>query len=274
MGSAALRLLKQNQPPSPAMLQAMEELCESAAAKGVLLLPAAEPQNANAAVDAWTQMLARKYNKNGATVYNTFQCYLKASGHVLAAHLEDAAKHNYNLGVKLVRGAYMATEKRDLIWDTIEDTHQAYDSLTKNILTKQYGGLLQAPSADAKFPNADLFLATHNQESVKFAQEIRNEQLSKGEELGKLCYAQLQGMADEVSCRLLQASKAAKDDNIPAVDVPRTYKYLPWGTTSQCLHYLLRRADENKDAMSRTVDTRKAMGQELWRRIRHSLYLA
>lgn len=250
------------------MLKAMEELCEASSSKGVLLLPAAEPQNANAAVDAWTQMLAQKYNKGEAIVYNTFQCYLKASGRYVAEHLAHAEKHGYTLGVKLVRGAYMATEQRDLIWATAQETHHCYDTLTKNVLLRTWGELMPAPSKDTKFPRADLVLATHNQESVQAAQAIRNAQLSKGEELTTLAYAQLQGMADEISCRLLQSSKAFSDDGMQAVDAPRVFKYVPWGTTSQCLHYLLRRADENKDAMNRTVDTRKAMAKELWRRVK------
>lgn len=274
MGSEALRLLKQNQPPSPSMLKAMEELCEASSAKGVLLLPAAEPQNANAAVDAWTQLLAQKYNQGDAVVYNTFQCYLKASGKYLTAHLEHAEKHGYTLGVKLVRGAYLATEKRDLIWDTVEETHHAYDTLAKNCLQRTYGELMPAPTENAKFPRADVVLATHNQESVQSAQTLRNEQLKNGEVPVRLAYAQLQGMADEISCKLIENSRASASEKMPAVDVPRTFKYVPWGTTSECLHYLLRRADENKDAMSRTVDTRKAMGQELWRRIKSTLFLA
>jgi len=274
MGGEALRLLKQNQPPSPAMLKAMEELCEASSAKGVLLLPAAEPQNANAAVDAWTQMLAQKYNKGDAIVYNTFQCYLKNSGKYLAEHLEHAEKHGYTLGVKLVRGAYMATEERSLIWDTVEGTHHCYDTLTKNVLQKTWGDFMPARSKEIKFPRADLVLATHNQESVHAAQLLRNQQLAKGEEPVKLAYAQLLGMADEVSCRLIESSRAPVNNKMPAVDVPNTFKYVPWGTLSECLHYLLRRADENKDAMSRTVDTRKAMGEELGMRLKRTFNLA
>jgi hypothetical protein len=43
---------------------------------------------------------------------------------------------------------------------------------------------------------------------------------------------------------------------------------------TECLNYLLRRAAENKDAANRTSDTRKAMGREIWRRMRGIFSLA
>jgi proline dehydrogenase len=51
------------------------------------------------------------------------------------------------------------------------------------------------------------------------------------------------------------------------VDVPRAYQYLVWGTVGECSQYLVRRAEENKDALSRTKEGRKALGKELLRRV-------
>ena len=106
-------------------------------------------------------------------------------------------------------------------------------------------------------------LATHNAESLQKAQAIRDEQVRKGENRVELAYAQLQGMADELSCELVAASKAADGK---AVDQPRPFKAATWGSVMECMNFLLRRAFENQDAMGRTVETRKAMGQELKRR--------
>jgi len=74
-------------------------------------------------------------------------------------------------------------------------------------------------------------------------------------------------MADEVSCDLLQSATTA-ENGTTKVDIPKVYKYATWGTMSLCLGYLLRRASENRDAMSRTVDTRRVMAQEIRRRLR------
>lgn len=278
MGGAALRLLKQNLPPSPTMSRAMKELCDAAVSKGVLLLPAAEPQNANAAVDAWTLDLARIYNKiipGHALIYSTYQCYGRWASRVLAEHLADAKEHNYVLGVKLVRGAYLETEKRDLLWSTIDETHHAYDSITEAILRRTYNKMLLPTTNIAleapEFPDVNLVLATHNNASVQAARRIRAGQLGRGEQLIPLYYAQLQGMADEISCGLINVGrKMSGSDGMINADVPQVYKYCAWGSLRQCLTYLLRRAAENKDAMSRTVDTKQAMRRELQRRLRNA----
>jgi proline dehydrogenase len=74
-------------------------------------------------------------------------------------------------------------------------------------------------------------------------------------------------MADEVSCELVQAARIAKKDE-EETDVPQAYKYLVWGTTGECLKYLLRRAQENRDAVQRTREGRNAMVGELTRRVK------
>jgi hypothetical protein len=57
------------------------------------------------------------------------------------------------------------------------------------------------------------------------------------------------------------------------VDVPKAYKYLVWGTTGECMKYLLRRAQENRDAVERTLEGRNAMAAELWRRVKNAVRL-
>jgi len=73
-------------------------------------------------------------------------------------------------------------------------------------------------------------------------------------------------MADEVSCDLVQAGRVESGET--KVDIPKAYKYLVWGTTGECMKYLLRRAQENKDAVQRTRDGRNAMAAELVRRVK------
>ena len=74
----------------------------------------------------------RKYNKGApgqAVVYCTYQCYLKAAAQILAEHLSLARKEGFILGVKLVRGAYLASDPRHLLHDTKTDTDMTYDGL-------------------------------------------------------------------------------------------------------------------------------------------------
>ena len=47
---------------------------------------------------------------------------------------------------------------------------------------------------------------------------------------------------------------------------PKAYKYVVWGSVGECLKYLIRRAEENRDAVVRAKGTRMALRAELWRR--------
>lgn len=76
MGDGALSQMKRGLSPSNAMWEAMTAICDKAAAKRVILLPAAEQQYAQAQVDRWTLDLAAKYNRlkpGHAVLYNTYQ---------------------------------------------------------------------------------------------------------------------------------------------------------------------------------------------------------
>lgn len=256
----------------------MREVCTAAAAKNISLLPAAEETTTTPTIDTWSLELQKDYNRAGSSViYNTYQAYLKSTPTQLARHLVIARSNDFTLGVKLVRGAYLSSEPRHLIWPMIEHTHAAYDSLAEALLKKEYRGLLPAlHGRDCnKFPDINLVLATHNAASARKAQAIRTKQIADEEDLVPLAYAQLQGMADEVSCELIQAGKVqSKSEGEQKVDVPRAFKCTTWGSMEECLNYLLRRAAENKDAASRTAESRVAMGAELKRRFKAAFGMA
>lgn len=274
LGTHALHLLKTNQPPTSTMAAAIDEVCALASSKGVSLLPGAEEEITNKGIDAWTLDLQRKWNTKGrAVMYTTFQLYLKSAPDNVAKHIAVAREEGFTFGAKLVRGAYLGREPRAAIWDTIEDTHAAYDGVTTALLKRQHNEWVKPMEGTKEvkpWPNTAVFLATHNDNSVRNAQTIRNAQAAAGEVRVPLHFAQLQGMADEVSLELVQSSRQAEAQNAAAqkevVDVPQAIKCVTWGTVTECLHFLIRRASENKDAAGRTEGTRRAMGAELKRR--------
>ncbi|KAF2404169.1 proline oxidase PrnD [Trichodelitschia bisporula] len=277
LGIQALQLLKANQPATKPMWDAIIETCALAAKKGVYMLPGAEEENMNDGIDSWSLALEKKYNREApgkAIVYNTYQAYLRSTPAKLAKHLAEAQRDGYTLGVKMVRGAYMASEPPSRIWSSKEETDKIYDALVEALLKRQYNDILMpAPGATASnFPQASLMIASHNAESIQKAQEIRNGQAKRGEPSIECYYAQLQGMADEVSCELVQESRspATHEKTVP----PKAYKCATWGTVGECLAFLIRRAAENKDAAGRTMMTRKAMAQELIRRTKALVGLA
>jgi len=73
----------------------------------------------------------------------------------------------YNLGIKLIRGAYMNEERalaaeqgyESPIWDTLEDTHECYNESMAYII-------------DNLKENSMLFIASHNADSVNIAKEL------------------------------------------------------------------------------------------------------
>ena len=274
-GAGVMRQLAAATPPSEAMEKALTETCDLAQAKGVRLLFDAEQEAISQGIDAWTLRFARRYNKmtpGKAVVYGTYQAYLRSAPTTLAQHLALAKEEGFTLGVKLVRGAYMRSDPRSVFWSTKDETDKAFDGITEALLKKRWNSVLQPPNAAADEKIASevaLVLASHNHESVLKAMAIRKEQGERGEAKIDMAYGQLMGMADEVSCELVLAAKAREPVSFEKAERegPKAYKYMPWGSVGECLKYLVRRGEENRDAVLRAKGTRVALRRELGRRI-------
>lgn len=203
--------------------------------------------------------LMRKYNKNGAVIWNTYQAYLKSTPDTLRKHLDMADKEGFTLGLKLVRGAYLDTEKRSLIHDTKQDTDNAYNNIAQGALKRSLVGF--GAEGSRPWPSVELVLAGHNMNSVMAAHQLHRLRLSHGLPTVPVMFAQLHGMSDRVSFQLLQMKG---DDG----KEPNVYKCSTWGTLGECIAYLARRATENRDAAGRTLEEYKALKAEVWRRFR------
>jgi hypothetical protein len=273
LGRHALHLLQNQQEATPEMWEAITAACDAAAAKNVCLLPGAEEEVTNLGLEKWTLALQKKYNtkeRGRAIIYTTYQCYLRGIPARIGQHLEYAANEGYIAGVKLVRGAYLTSEPQGVCFDTKEGTDACYDACAATVLNQKWSSAIAPSNPETAFPPVNIVLATHNLNSVHRAKAIRAEQLlaHEPETLPRLTYAQLQGMADEISQSLVQ------DPTMKADSQAKVVKLLAWGTIRECLHFLLRRASENKEAAFRTEDTRKAMGAELVRRFKSIFGLA
>lgn len=247
------------------MTQALNQICDRAFERKVRIFIDAEQQSVQPGIDQIAVDLMRKYNTGKATVYNTYQAYLRGTPTTLATHMSQASEDGFTLGVKLVRGAYIKSEPRHLIHETKQDTDDCYDTLAHAILRKQPEAIWGEGSEQKSFPSTELFLATHNKNSTMSAHALQKSQAQSGTSLVPLRYGQLLGMADEVSCSLLQLGNKASKHTPPSV-----YKCLSWGSLSDCISYLLRRAVENRDAVGRTVAERDALRREVFRRLRAS----
>ncbi|KAG0080912.1 hypothetical protein BGZ92_000427, partial [Podila epicladia] len=122
------------------MLHRLEALCDLAHGTHTRLMVDAEQTYFQLAINTAVLHLQRKYNAkahpDGPLVFNTYQMYLKAA----PRHLQDDYRHSqrngYVMAAKLVRGAYLNSERQrtkdlglaDPICDGIEATHVAYDA--------------------------------------------------------------------------------------------------------------------------------------------------
>ena len=249
-------------------------MCDLAKARGVRLLFDAEQRAIQPGIDAWTLRYQKLYNKDlpgKAIVYGTYQAYLRSTPAILAEHLAIARKEGFTLGVKLVRGAYLNSDPRESFWATKEETDTAYDGIAEALLKRKYNSVLR-PSEDIneELPTVNLILASHNHRSVRKAMSIQEVQADKGEKRIDMAYGQLMGMADEVSCELALAGKRQGQlgSGIGSESQgPKIFKYLVWGSVGECMKYLLRRAEENRDAVLRARESHTALKEELRRRI-------
>ncbi|EXK28757.1 hypothetical protein FOMG_14656 [Fusarium oxysporum f. sp. melonis 26406] len=238
-------------------VDACHEISQKCKDRGAYILIDAESQHYQWGIFRLGMELQQKFNTDGKVVlYNTYQAYLKSTYDTLAKHLQAALDKNFTLGIKVVRGAYMASDPRSLIHDTKQDTDDAYNQIAQGILRQEFRSF----GTTKPFPSAQLLLASHNKESLVKAHETHQERTKAGLPTVPVKFAQLHGMSDEVSFGLLKL----KDD---AGVAPEVYKCTTWGTLPECMAYLTRRAIENRDAAARTLDEYSALKSELWRRL-------
>lgn len=121
-------------------------------------------------------------------VMNGYQCYLKRMRGVIAHEVECSKKLGYNLGLKLVRGAYMR-EERELaqqigcdspVCESLEETHASYNDCLKIAIE----GLGE---------NGLVFVASHNLNSINLAKEMIKE---KGIDKDRVRFGQLKAFSD------------------------------------------------------------------------------
>lgn len=256
-GPQVTKAFSKGELPPQQMIDAMDEVCAKCKERNVRILVDAESQHFQWGILRLTLDLMRKFNRDGyALVYNTYQAYLKSTSDTLAKHLAAAQQEGFTLGLKLVRGAYIASDERSLIHDTKEDTDYAYNSISQGALKQTIGDF----GANKPWPSVNLFLASHNRESVMAAHQLHKQRTAAGLPTVPVGFAQLHGMSDEVSFSLLQLK--GKDGT------PEVYKCSTWGGMGECLAYLLRRAIENRDAVLRTSDEYNALKAEFGRRLR------
>jgi proline dehydrogenase len=238
-------------------------LAQTATNHGTRVLIDAEQVRYQPAIDALVRHLQIKYNAinskhNFPVIYNTYQCYLKDATQRLELDLKHSQKGKYHFGVKLVRGAYMESERslarkmgiESPIHDTVQDTHSCYGNATEMVLQA-------ASQKNPLDPSIELMCATHNQGSIELAIRIMN-QLGIHRSESTVRFAQLYGMKDNLTFNL-------------GLHGYRAYKYIPYGEIAVATPYLIRRANENTAIRGGAFDELRMIRNELLRRARVAL---
>lgn len=245
---------------SEVLEKALNEICEETIKQNSRLWLDAEQNLLQTGLDEWAISIMRRFNRDGkALVYNTVQAYLKESKVNVDRHITLAANEGWAVGIELVRGAYIEHEVRYLIHDAKDDTDRCYD-LIVNMLISQ-------PAEN--FPPTALFLATHNAASTEKALFAHRQRVANKQPTALLECGQVQGMADELSCKLVLNYEASHENHqsSKAAVAPRAFKYLVWGSVAECMGYLYRRGIESRGAVERTSNMVNALKQELKRRV-------
>lgn len=242
------RLSPQDQEQIMNLQDRLEEIMEYCVEKGVKVQIDAEQDRYQATIEKLTRDVSVKYNTEEAYAYGTYQCYLKHMPAKLASDLKDSEANDYKLGVKLVRGAYISSEPRHLIHDTKADSDKCYDDAIRALLPNQ---------------NVETFIASHNAESIELALDL----LPKSG--GAVSFAQLYGMSSPMTYALLKRIESMpQTQSMKQGGGLRVYSYVPWGTVSEAMKYLLRRADENSSMIERGKAERNEIFFEVCRRLR------
>lgn len=215
-------------------LARVEKLCETAKDRQVSLLIDAEQLSRQSAIEVVYRLLAKKFNvpslqQKHPVVYNTYQCYLRRTSSTIQTELAYAQQAGYVLGIKLVRGAYMQSERQnqassDALWATKLETDACFDSILIDLLSA-----LSQPSCSSSL---HLIIATHNRLSVENAVKFMEANKLKSTD-PRIHFAQILGMSDHLTYALAYAGYNVS-------------KLVPYGSFDLLLPWLLRRLEENK----------------------------
>ncbi|KAF4674388.1 hypothetical protein FOL47_009297 [Perkinsus chesapeaki] len=236
-----------------AMLHRVDMICEKAYNLGVKIMIDAEWTAIQPAIDNVVVHMMRKYNRDaekGPIVFNTFQTYLKDARFRVNHHMKMAEREGYQFACKVVRGAYMVSERlkaenenRDPpVFDTYDETTASCHAVIED--------LINHPTEPS------IMVATHNEDTVNFTVKTVQECADPEKRQERVYFGQLLGMSDPITFVLAENGYKA-------------YKYVPYGPVKDVVPYLIRRTQENSTLLGTpaVAEERRMLFTEFKRRI-------
>lgn len=224
----------------------IDKICSRAYEYDVPVLIDAEETWIQDVIDTLTNEMMERYNRESAIVYNTIQLYRTIGYKKLREAFHSAAMHNYFLGVKLVRGAYMEKERERADENGYEspvfpDKEGSDDAFNKALVF----------CMDNK-QRISMMCGSHNEYSNYYLTMLM-EKYNVMPNDRHVWFAQLYGMSDNISFNLARAGY-------------NVAKYVPYGPVKSVMPYLFRRADENTSVSGQSSRELLLIKKELQRR--------
>ena len=221
-------------------------ICKTAFENQIKILVDAEESWLQDAIDDIVLKMMIKYNTDSTIVYNTSQMYRHDRLKYLRELKKKSIENNFQIGIKLVRGAYIEKEnKRAKKYNYKSPICESKHATDTNF---NEGANFILSNLD----NFSLFCGSHNEKSIYNILDIMKEsKMQKNNP--KIWFGQLYGMSDNISFNL-----AEEGYNV--------IKYLPFGPIKEVIPYLIRRAEENTSVKGQTSRELELIKKELKRR--------
>ena len=210
----------------------VDEICKVAFENRVPVFIDAEDSWYQDYIDKVVESMIFKYNNEFPIVYNTIQLYRHDRLQYMKDLILRCNSNGKNLGLKLVRGAYMEKEREQASKKNYPDPIQKDKQATDNDFTKAVEFCIK------NIKTVSLCVGTHNEKSVLHLTNLMKKKALKNND-SRIWFAQLLGMSDHISFNL-----SKEGYNVA--------KYVPYGPVKEVIPYLIRRAEENTSVSGQT----------------------
>ena len=210
----------------------VDEICKASSENRVPIFVDAEDSWYQDYIDDVVESMIFKYNNEFPIVYNTVQLYRHDRLRYMKDLISRCNSNGKNLGLKLVRGAYMEKEREQASKKNYPDPIQKDKQATDNDFKKAVEFCIE------NIKTVSLCVGTHNEKSVLHLTDLMKKKAFKNND-SRIWFAQLLGMSDHISFNL-----SKEGYNVA--------KYVPYGPVKEVIPYLVRRAEENTSVSGQT----------------------
>jgi proline dehydrogenase len=226
--------------------QRVDNICSKAYSYDIPVLIDAEETWIQETIDSMAYSMMEKYNRAKAIIFNTFQMYRTRSPKNLRDAYHNATMHNYFLGAKLVRGAYMEKER-----DRAAELNYPSPIFPDKQGTDDAFNQALSFCVDHK-QRISVMCGSHNEYSNYYLTVLMDKHGLKNKD-ERVWFSQLLGMSDNISFNLASAGY-------------NVAKYVPYGPVRSVMPYLFRRAEENTSVAGQSSRELTLIKKEISRR--------